>query len=514
MKTLQNLATALLRLLESRIDAWALSRIAPSPAGSVRWRRAALWTTIAIGAAGAIWAVEQRAWLQVQWPGQAVAADSRLSQPSQAPAALPTGLRRQGPALIYTCQGKEAASRMSSRLYDFSAIFDREELQQRLIADNRGAFQAATCKVGAEVQIPAPLLAPLQNAPIGDVVAEPVRAVYLSGDNMRPSRLAAEVRRLRSIGANGVVFDVKDVIGVVNYRSAAPNIERYRRYDPPIRNIQKTIRYLHENGMFVIARTALFQDQNLATQRPDLAIHDRNAAGGILLVKGRPLWVDPGQEEVRSYNLGLVQELIGLGVDEIQFDYVRYPAEGNLSGVSYHGVQSPHDKTGFLARFLAGAWLLTRASNTRLSIDIFGIVAWGEEVDVKSTGQRIERLSRFVDILSPMLYPSHFHRGWGGIANPADEPFRFYNEGVQRFKDRARSGIVIRPWVQAFKWRVTRYNEEYIRQQIAGSSAAGGRGWMMWNAGNDYDMVYSALRHGESLTTQRSASPQEAVPGG
>ncbi|MEQ9362749.1 MAG: putative glycoside hydrolase, partial [Leptospirales bacterium] len=238
--------------------------------------------------------------------------------------------------LLVQCAAPRSARSLAKEFYDFSAIFQPDALADAIQNANADKFKQDRCRAGTEIAIPKPLVAPIQNAALGWPVDRPVHAMYLRGDNTRPGRLEREVGRMREIGANGVVFDVKDIIGVVNYRSGVPEVEAMRRHAPPIRNLAKTIHYLHEQGMYVIARTALFQDENLAINRPDLAIKDRGAPDGILLVKGKPLWVDPGRPEVRNYNLKIVQELVGLGVDEIQFDYVRYPAEGNLSRVEYY----------------------------------------------------------------------------------------------------------------------------------------------------------------------------------
>ncbi len=400
-----------------------------------------------------------------------------------------------------------SADSLARSYYDFSAIFQRSELSEELRSRNPHAFdERGRCRDGAEVAIPQPLLGPLRNKPLGiDILSRPVEAVYMRGENFRPGRVGRELARLREIGANGVVFDVKDILGVVNYRSRVEEVERYRRHQPPIENLEKTIQYLHSQDIYVIARMALFQDENLAIRRPDLAIKDRGAPGGILLVKGKPLWVDAGRPEVHNYNLKIVRELVELGVDEIQFDYVRYPAEGDLAQVVYHNLPDAAHKTDHLVAFLSGAWMMTRFTGVNIGIDIFGIVAWGEEVDVRATGQRIERLTAFVDVVSPMLYPSHFNKGFDGFENPADEGYHFYYQGVKRVLEKsAKQAIVVRPWLQAFRWRVNNYNEQYIRDQIRGSNAGGGLGWMMWNASNDYDIVYRALRkHALTGTEER-----------
>ncbi|MCR9143405.1 MAG: putative glycoside hydrolase [bacterium] len=401
--------------------------------------------------------------------------------------------------LLYQCVAPNSARAIARKIYNFSAVFQSDDLADAIEKANPTKFnKKQRCITGEELAIPEALFAPIQNTALGWPVDRPVHAMYLRGDNTRPGRLEREVERMREIGANGVVFDVKDIIGVVNYRSSVPEVEAMRRHSPPIRNLAKTIKYLHDQGIYVIARTALFQDENLAINRPDLAIKDRGAPNGILLVKGKPLWVDAGRPEVRKYNLKIVQELVTLGVDEIQFDYIRYPAEGNLSQVEYYKLPDANHKTDYLVNFLAGAFLLTRPTDVRVSIDIFGIVAWGEEVDIRATGQRLNRMATFVDVISPMLYPSHFNSGFDGFENPADEGYHFYYEGVKRVLELSeKPGLVVRPWLQAFRWRVKNYNERYIRQQINGNHSGGGIGWMMWNAGNDYDLVYRALRNRE-----------------
>ena len=130
----------------------------------------------------------------------------------------------------------------------------------------------------------------------------------------------------------------------------------------------------------------------------------------------------------------------------------------------------------------------------RLSIDIFGVVAWGKEVDIRKTGQRIELLSRFCDCISPMLYPSHFNRNFDGHGNPADRPYYFIYQGNKKVIERLkRKGVVIRPWLQAFGWKVSRYNADYIIRQMKASHESGGRGFLFWNASNSYSTVYEAL---------------------
>ncbi|MCB1314460.1 MAG: hypothetical protein KDK27_00830 [Leptospiraceae bacterium] len=496
------IALILIRFIENRVQQLALRRMYPASRSFLR-RNMVLVPLLAVllSLAPALWHELDWSTLSASIQQQDDSEQARLKHAQELMTirgwldTLPEGARPVGEQLFHMCTEKKSAARIARAYGDFSWILDRAELETALLSRNSTQFQGDYCRVGSRIEIPVPVLRPIDNQPLNWSVTEPIHAIYLQGMNFRPSRLQREVRRLKSIGANGVVFDVKDIIGVVNYRSGVAEVEQLRRHAPPISNLPRTIHFLHEQGIYVIARMALFQDENLAIRRPDLAIKDGGAPNGILLVKGKPLWVDPGREEVQQYNLKIVQELVDLGVDEIQFDYVRYPAEGDLSKVTYYKLQNPAQKTDNLVRFLSRAREIVHGSNVKTSIDIFGIVAWGEEVDIRATGQRIERLAQHVDIISPMLYPSHFSFGFDGFDNPADQGYHFYYEGVKRILAKTDSQIVVRPWLQAFRWRVKNYDENYIIKQILGSDAGGGRGWMMWNAGNDYEIVYRALRN-------------------
>ena len=90
-----------------------------------------------------------------------------------------------------------------------------------------------------------------------------------------------------------------------------------------------------------------------------------------------------------------------------------------------------------------------------------------------------------------MVYPSHFEYGFDGFARPGDEPKYFIYTGCIKVRQKA-SHIAIRPWLQAFKWRVSNYNESYIIEQIKAADAARTHGYLFWSASNNYETVYNA----------------------
>ena len=314
---------------------------------------------------------------------------------------------------------------------------------------------------------------------------ENISAIYLKGTSARPARVDKYLEFSRAQGLTGIVFDIKDVYGFVNYRSALPEVKITQgKTPPPLGDLAPLVAYYKEKKFYTIARVALFQDELQATKFPERQIKLRS--GGPLKTKGRTVWVDPNKKAVQDYNLAIIREVLQAGVDEIQLDYVRYPAEGDWKIAEYHGLKDFSEKPRVLGSYLQRVHALTQSYGAYVSLDVFGVVAWQEPLDIKSTGQNMHILSQAADILSPMLYPSHFGLSFGGIKNPADKPALFLEEGVQKLRDIAPDKI-IRPWIQAFPWRVSNYSPEYITEQIRGAKKAGAQGYLLWNAGNEYE---------------------------
>ena len=146
-----------------------------------------------------------------------------------------------------------------------------------------------------------------------------------------------------------------------------------------------------------------------------------------------------------------------------------------------------------IAGFLKKAYGELRPTGVLLSLDVFGVMAWQRQVDLSHTGQDIVQMARYCDVLSPMIYPSHFF-GMDNIARPGDEPAHFIGESMDRFMLITKgSGVVIRPWLQAFHWRTKTYSPEYIKIQVETAKAKGGDGFLFWNAANDYSKPYEAM---------------------
>src|SRR4029077_781266 len=318
-----------------------------------------------------------------------------------------------------------------------------------------------------------------------------VRAVYLTGVMADSDRGLRIIRRWRELGGNAVVFDVKDSDGVINipFDHALAGGPK-----PVIRDLPKFTRFLHSQGMHAIARIAIFRDQRLVTTHPELAVKSRKS-GQPWRENGKLVWTDPSQPKVQEYDIALAKKAAESGADEIQFDYVRFPAEGDQKDASFL-FQSAHPewhRSDVIADFLKHAYAELHPTGVLLSLDVFGIMAWQRPVDLAHTGQDIVRMAKYCDVLSPMIYPSHFF-GMDGIAHPGDAPEHFIGESMVRFEKITQgSGVVIRPWLQAFRWRTRTYSPKYVETQVLTAKNKGGIGFLFWNAANDYSKAFLAM---------------------
>jgi hypothetical protein len=318
-----------------------------------------------------------------------------------------------------------------------------------------------------------------------------IRAIYLTGSTAGSAKGIQLIKRWRDAGGNAVVFDIKDSDGTINVPFEHPLARKIKNY--PISNLPKFARYVHSLDMHVIARQALFRDDNIAKNHGALAVQSRSLHQPWR-ENGKLVWSDSSNPQVQDYNIALAKYVAASGVDEIQFDYVRFPAEGNQADAQFFFQKDPKlERADVIANFLAKAYSELHPSGVLLSLDVFGIMAWQRQVDLRHTGQDIVRMAQHCDVLSPMIYPSHFF-GMDNYKLPGDAPEHFIGVSMDRFeKVTAGSGVVLRPWLQAFHWRTKTYSPEYILKQVSTSKAHNGNGFLFWNAANDYSKPFAAM---------------------
>jgi hypothetical protein len=360
--------------------------------------------------------------------------------------------------------------------------------------DRQGVF----LKSGEQIIIPGILESAIVEKPVPVARDFEVRAVYLTGVMAGSDHGLRIIRHWREVGGNAVVFDIKDSDGIVNIAFDHPLATGQRHY---ISDLPKFIHFLHSENMHAIARIATFRDEHLVTTHPELAVKSRST-GQPWRENGKLVWTDPSNPKVQDYDIALAKFVAQAGVDEVQFDYVRFPAEGDQKDAAFNFQTDPPtdrpktngvQRSEVIADFLQRAYAQIHPTGALFSLDVFGVMAWQRPVDLSHTGQDIVAMAKHCDVISPMIYPSHFF-GMDGIAHPGDAPEHFISESMDRFKLITKdSGVVIRPWLQAFAWRTKTYSPQYVEVQVEVAKQKGGIGFLFWNANNDYSKPYSAM---------------------
>ncbi|MGA2694827.1 MAG: putative glycoside hydrolase [Terriglobales bacterium] len=346
-------------------------------------------------------------------------------------------------------------------------------------------------KAGQQVLVPGILPAPIVERAIPVAKDFEVRAIYLTGLMAGSDHGIRIIKRWREVGGNTVVFDIKDSDGTINipFENALAGT-----HNVTIRDLPKFVHFLHSQGMHAIAREAMFRDERLVKNHPELAVKSRKT-GQPWRENGKLVWTDTSNPKVQDYDIALAKKAIEGGVDEVQFDYVRFPAEGDQADASFY-FQTAHPdwhRSDVITHFLEKAYGEIHPTGVLLSLDVFGIMAWQRPVDLAHTGQDIVGMAKYCDVLSPMIYPSHFF-GMDGIAHPGDAPEHFIGESMARFEKITQgSGVVIRPWLQAFAWRTKTYSPQYIEVQVLTAKDKGGVGFLFWNANNNYEKPDAAM---------------------
>jgi len=338
---------------------------------------------------------------------------------------------------------------------------------------------------------------------------EIIKAIYLtSWSAATPSRVAKALALIDGTELNGIVIDLKDYTGKVVFRSGNPLVARMGSEVHRV-DLSALVRTFHERGIYVVVRIAAFQDHHLATSRPELAVQD--PAGRLWRDKQGLGWVDPASREVWGYLAEVGKAAAAAGVDELNFDYIRFPSDGNLDGLRYPSFDEQRgNRRRTIQQFFEYLTAELRPTGAVLSADLFGLVTVAQG-DL-GIGQILEDALLYFDYIAPMVYPSHYARGFLTYRNPATHPYEVVHYSMRMAEERRRrlarlmstftqdpeaGGLSdqgsapalarLRPWLQAFDLGAP-YPPSAVRAQIQAVYDAGGSsGWYLWSPLNIYD---------------------------
>ncbi|MGA2763254.1 MAG: putative glycoside hydrolase [Spirochaetia bacterium] len=326
--------------------------------------------------------------------------------------------------------------------------------------------------------------------------------IYLSSFHATGKLLQSHFDFIKSQGMNSVVLDFKDDFGFLTYDT---NLAIPRKIGAVQKRfkIDDVVQAAHANGLYLIGRIVVFRDKQLynadnysyaawdkATNAPWRYLKKTvdEDTGDENFVQGE-YWVDPYCEDVWDYNIAIARELQDRGVDEVQFDYIRFPSDGDLGRITWRYRREGMGKLEALESFLAKA----RESLTiPISTDVYGYCGWARISNW--VAQNIEMYSRYVDVIQPMFYPSHFPRDFLGSMAYLPRAQYIYQEGSRRSAYIVEGRSIIRPYVQAFRiggelsFPPAEYTT-YLVDQVQGALAGAAQGFTLWNASNDYYMA-------------------------
>jgi hypothetical protein len=280
---------------------------------------------------------------------------------------------------------------------------------------------------------------------------------------------------LKSYGLNTIEVDIKDENGKIGFVTPElPSLARETGSAQPFFDVQSVVEKVHAAGMYLIGRIVVFEDPTLSAARPALAV--LRPDGSRWLNNQGLGWVNPYDQRVWRYVTSIGAAAAKAGFDEIQFDYVRFPSDGDLSQIVYrHRVAEPKGTT--IERFLRYASSRLHPLGVRVSADVFGLSATHD----LGIGQVPKRVAPYVDALYPMVYPSHFSSGEYGIQQPDSYPGRTVARALLDFRRQLKGkGVALIPWLQDFSLGHP-YTIVEVSDQIAAARRQHARGFMLWN---------------------------------
>jgi hypothetical protein len=314
-----------------------------------------------------------------------------------------------------------------------------------------------------------------------------IRGIHVTGPLMTLTGKLDSYLAMKKNGLNTIELDLKDESGNVTFTHSAPQLAlkdgaALRYFDP-----SEVVAKVHKAGVYLIGRVVSFEDPITARAHPELAVHTND---GSLWHNNAGLgWLNPYSQAAWKYNVDVAVAAAKAGFDEIQFDYVRFPSDGDLSIVRYPGKHAqPMDET--VATYLRYAVKRLHPLGVRVSADVFGLSATRD----LGIGQHPGQVGEVVDAIYPMVYPSHYNAGEYNLPNPNAVPGATVSHSLSDFQTQLTGGrAVIIPWLQDFSLGRT-YSAADVAAQVAAARAHHTGGFMLWNAAGVY--TPQALRGG------------------
>jgi len=311
-----------------------------------------------------------------------------------------------------------------------------------------------------------------------------VKALYLSfwGASPKTKTFKRMMNIVDNTEVNAVIVDVKNEFGLTSYKTGVSAINAKGAFHQrTIKDIKAFIKIMKAKDIYVIARIVVFKDDLQASAWPQRAL--KKYDGSIWRNREKLAWINPFDPTSHDIALAVAMDAAKLGFDEINFDYIRFPA---YRGIKHTQKNNEKNRTKAIEDFLLHAQTLLEKEGVFISVDTYGQICWAS--DDTGIGQTVSSLAKYADYLAPMLYPSGFPKGAMGFKDPTQHDYDIIYQSVTRMHDRI-APIRVRPWIQSFKDYAHShkfYRKEAIRDQINACDDANTNGWLVWNPSSRY----------------------------
>lgn len=355
----------------------------------------------------------------------------------------------------------------------------------------KGETYSNTLKSEANGAIPIPKIPtppPIVHLP----TPKELKAVYISawtaGSSVPRDRI---ISLIESTELNAIVIDIKDSTGYISFEVSDPYLKGFGTTQKRIRDIVSLTKMLHDKNIYIIGRVSVFQDSVMTKKYPEWSMI-RKSDGLVWTDRKGMSFMDPANPNVLKYTTAIAKEAYALGFDEINFDYIRYPSDGNIKDINYQLKEGETRRDHMREFFVNLNKEVKSTDNIITSADLFGLTTT-EKTDM-GIGQVIEDAIPNFDYIAPMVYPSHFGSGFNGFKIPAEKPYEVINitmkSAIARSVAMGFTADKIRPWLQDFSIKdnghYVKYTPELVRAQIKGANDAGINSWMLWDPSNKY----------------------------
>jgi hypothetical protein len=319
-----------------------------------------------------------------------------------------------------------------------------------------------------------------------------VKGVYVTAYSAGGARMASLLNLLDKTDLNTMVIDIKDDLGNITYKTDNKDLQKLGSPQPYIKDIHKLMATLKEHNIYPIARIVVFKDSVLAKKHPEMSFIQKD--GTIWHNKNNDKFVNPYDKAVWDYNIEIAKEAAKLGFKEIQFDYVRFPEGFEKKADSLKFTKNQLSRVDIVAGFVDYAKKQLSPLGVRVSVDIFGYAA--SVPAAEGIGQDFVKISNGVNVICPMIYPSHYSTGWFKQKDPDKAPYATIKGAMddthKKLDPLGDKKPVIRPWIQDFtaswlgKGHYTKYGAAEVQAQIKALNDSGVKEFLLWNAGNQY----------------------------